>query len=51
MQGMVQSLNVSVAAAIILYEGFRQRHAAGCYDTPSLPGDELERLTQLWAQK
>ena len=51
MQGMVQSLNVSVAAAIILYEGFRQRHAAGCYDTPSLPVDELERLTQLWAQK
>ncbi len=51
MQGMVQSLNVSVAAAVILYEGFRQRQAAGCYDAPCLPGDELERLTNLWAQK
>lgn len=51
MQGMVQSLNVSVAAAVILYEGFRQRHAAGCYDAPCLPAEELERLTRLWAQK
>lgn len=51
MQGMVQSLNVSVAAAVILYEGFRQRLAAGCYDAPSLPADELDRLAGAWAQK
>jgi tRNA (guanosine-2'-O-)-methyltransferase len=51
MQGMVQSLNVSVAAAVILYEGFRQRLAAGCYDTPSLPSEELERLNEAWAKK
>ncbi|MGL5949311.1 MAG: tRNA (guanosine(18)-2'-O)-methyltransferase TrmH [Aeromonas sp.] len=31
MVGMVQSLNVSVAAAAILYEAQRQRAAAGCY--------------------
>ena len=31
MQGMVQSLNVSVAAALILYEAQRQRDAAGLY--------------------
>ncbi len=51
MQGMVQSLNVSVAAAVILYEAFRQRLAAGCYDAPSLPADELERLAAVWSQK
>jgi tRNA (guanosine-2'-O-)-methyltransferase len=51
MQGMVQSLNVSVAAAVILYEGFRQRQAAGCYDHPSLPTDELDRLAQAWTDK
>jgi len=30
--GMVQSLNISVACAVSLYEGFRQRKAAGLYD-------------------
>lgn len=29
--GMVQSLNISVACAVSLYEGFRQRQAAGMY--------------------
>jgi len=51
MMGMVQSLNVSVAAAVILYEGFRQLHAAGRYDNPSLPSAELDRLAGLWASK
>jgi tRNA (guanosine-2'-O-)-methyltransferase len=32
MAGMVQSLNVSVAAAVILFEARRQRQAAGLYD-------------------
>ena len=32
MQGMTQSLNVSVAAGIILGEAFRQRLAAGAYE-------------------
>lgn len=31
MRGLVGSLNVSVAAAVILYEAARQREAAGCY--------------------
>ncbi|MBT0727761.1 tRNA (guanosine(18)-2'-O)-methyltransferase TrmH [Rosenbergiella australiborealis] len=31
MLGMVQSLNVSVASALILYEAQRQRHIAGLY--------------------
>lgn len=37
MVGMVQSLNVSVAAALILYEAQRQRQIAGMYDTQQLP--------------
>ncbi|KGJ98018.1 tRNA (guanosine(18)-2'-O)-methyltransferase TrmH [Thalassotalea sp. ND16A] len=35
MVGMVQSLNVSVACAVTLYEAQRQRQFAGMYDTPS----------------
>jgi tRNA (guanosine-2'-O-)-methyltransferase len=31
MQGLAESLNVSVAAAVILYEAMRQREKAGCY--------------------
>ena len=30
MAGMVQSLNVSVATAILLFEALRQRQAKGC---------------------
>lgn len=51
MQGMVQSLNVSVAGAVILYEMFSQRRRAGMYDAPSLPADELEELTLTWSDK
>ncbi|SHI21196.1 tRNA (guanosine(18)-2'-O)-methyltransferase TrmH [Ferrimonas marina] len=36
MVGMVQSLNVSVAAALILYEAQRQRQAAGLYGVRTL---------------
>ncbi len=44
MMGMVQSLNVSVAAAIILSEAQRQRDAAGMYDSQSLPEAECQRI-------
>jgi len=36
MVGMVQSLNVSVASALVLYEAYHQRMAAGSYDSRSL---------------
>jgi tRNA (guanosine-2'-O-)-methyltransferase len=51
MQGMVQSLNVSVAAAIILYEAWRQRMGKGMYDEPSMPQEELEELVREWGAK
>lgn len=35
MVGMVQSLNVSVANSLLLYEAMRQREAAGMYQGPS----------------
>ncbi|MCU6668342.1 tRNA (guanosine(18)-2'-O)-methyltransferase TrmH [Enterobacteriaceae bacterium H4N4] len=46
MTGMVQSLNVSVASALILYEAQRQRQNAGMYQRESsvLPEDEQQRL-------
>lgn len=46
MMGMVQSLNVSVASAIILYEAQRQREAAGMYDNENsaLPEDVIHRI-------
>jgi tRNA (guanosine-2'-O-)-methyltransferase len=49
MVGMVHSLNVSVATALILYEAQRQRHAAGMYDESRIPPDELRRIRFEWA--
>lgn len=43
MMGFTQSLNVSVAAALILFEAQRQRSAAGLYDTMRLPADEYKK--------
>lgn len=51
MQGMVQSFNVSVAAAIILYQAFSQRQAAGLYDSPSFSPAELEELKKQWYER
>ena len=51
MYGMIQSFNVSVAAAIILAEASRQRAAAGFYDAPRMPADELEARLAEWLEK
>ncbi len=48
MLGMVQSLNLSVSVAVILYEAYRQRAARGFYDAPRLPAAEYERLFRKW---
>lgn len=39
MYGMVESLNVSVAGALIMYEAQRQRRAAGMYNTPRISAE------------
>jgi tRNA (guanosine-2'-O-)-methyltransferase len=49
MAGMVASLNVSVAAALILFEAQRQRAAAGFYDHRRLDDDAYRRLLFEWA--
>ncbi len=51
MSGMVESLNISVATAVTLFEAFRQRRVAGLYDEPQLTGEELARLRNEWLTK
>jgi tRNA (guanosine-2'-O-)-methyltransferase len=51
MVGMVQSLNVSVACAVCLYEAFRQRMASGGYDAPKLDANELHLLEEDWLKR
>lgn len=48
MMGMAQSLNVSVATAVILYEAQRQREAAGMYDTPQLSVEQMHEIAAAW---
>ncbi len=48
MEGMGTSLNVSVAAALILFEAQRQRRAAGFYDRPRLDPGTYGRILFEW---
>lgn len=50
MTGLVESLNVSVAAALLLFEAKRQREAAGLYDQPSYSPEYMEKTLFEWAQ-
>lgn len=51
MAGMTQSLNVSVAAAVILYEAQRQREAAGMY-APRDPSESPQKeLIERWVAR
>ncbi|ACR14169.1 tRNA (guanosine(18)-2'-O)-methyltransferase TrmH [Teredinibacter turnerae] len=49
MVGMVESFNVSVAAAIILMEAQHQRQQAGLYDQPRLTADVYRARFFHWA--
>ena len=49
MYGMAQSLNVSVATGVILYEAQRQREEKGMYKKPSLTSEEIENILSRWA--
>ncbi|NWF50813.1 MAG: RNA methyltransferase [Ignavibacteriaceae bacterium] len=51
MFGMVQSLNVSVAAAVALYEAFRQRFTAGYYKNSELTVAQINSLIDEWCKK
>lgn len=51
MFGMVQSLNVSVSAAISIYEALRQRSKKGLYDKSELTSKELKTMIDDWSKK
>ncbi|MBF8295538.1 MAG: trmH [Bacteroidetes bacterium] len=51
MFGMIQSLNVSVACAITLYEALRQRLRKRGYGTSKFSKAKFEELTEEWKKK
>ncbi len=51
MQGMVESLNISVSCAVSLYEAMRQRAAAGMFDEPQLGEAERVAIREDWLRK
>jgi len=51
MQGIIQSLNVSVACAVTLFEAVRQRSGRGHYDKPKLGPQELRELLAEWKKQ
>lgn len=46
--GIIQSLNISVACAISLYEAFRQKSLAGHYDKQRLTDEKARDLLNKW---
>lgn len=51
MMGMIQSLNVSVACAVTLYEVMRQRLANSAYASPKLSPVQLKALFDDWIER
>lgn len=51
MYGMIQSFNVSVAAALLLGEASRQRLAAGMYEKLRWTEEEYHSLLATWLEK
>ncbi len=49
--GMVQSLNISVACAVSLYEAFRQRNEKGFYNSQRLQQEQYSKLAEEWGMK
>jgi tRNA (guanosine-2'-O-)-methyltransferase len=49
--GIIQSLNISVACAVTLYESFRQKTLAGHYDNKKLEEVEFNDLLEEWGFK
>ena len=51
MMGMVESLNISVACAVTLYEAMRQRRAAGAYAAAKIPEPTLRTMEAEWLKR
>jgi tRNA (guanosine-2'-O-)-methyltransferase len=48
--GMIQSLNISVACAISIYEAYRQKKNAGHYEQPSLSEERMQEIKAVWSK-
>lgn len=51
MQGMVESLNISVSCAVSLYEAMRQRQAAGMFEEQQMDASECVAIRGDWLKK
>ena len=51
MVGMIRSLNISVACAVLLYEAYRQRDAVGLYEQRRLTEAQIEELAGVWEKQ
>ena len=49
--GIIQSLNISVACAVSLYEAYRQKNMAGHYSTRRLGEETYQSLLNEWGVK
>jgi len=49
--GIIQSLNISVACAVSVYEAFRQRQSKGVFNNPTLSTAEINTVLQNWLLK
>ena len=50
-QGIIRSLNISVACAVTIYEAYRQKKNAGHYEQPSLSDERKIDLLKGWGFK
>ncbi len=46
--GIIQSLNISVACAVTIYEAYRQKNLAGHYQSSTIPEPQLQILRKQW---
>ena len=46
--GIIQSLNISVACAVTIYEAYRQKNLAGHYQSSTMPETQLQTLRKQW---
>ena len=51
MTGMIQSLNVSVASAVCLFEAFRQRRSRDPHPDPALSSEARAALLKEWLER
>ena len=51
MQGMVESLNISVSCAVTLYEAMRQRKSAGMYAESQLDAETRDAMLVYWISR